>query len=53
MSGTYLEHDGIPIELDADVDESLLDADPDDLESGLDLEQVHAHELAEAEEVEA
>jgi len=53
MSGTYLEHEGVPIELDEDVDASLLEADPDDKDSGLDLEKVHAHELAEAEEVEA
>lgn len=51
--GKHLVHDDIPIELDEDVDASLLDADPDDKDSGLDLEKVHADELAEAEEVEA
>lgn len=51
--GKHLVHDDIPIELDEDVDVSLLDADPDEKESGLDLEKVHAEELDEAEEVEA
>ncbi|GAA1453490.1 hypothetical protein ACFP47_09175 [Nesterenkonia lacusekhoensis] len=51
--GKHMVHDDIPIELDDDVDVSLLDADPDDKDSGLDLEKVYAEELAEAEEVEA
>lgn len=51
--GKHMVHDDIPIELDEDVDASLLDADPDDKESGLDLEKVLADELAGAEEVEA
>ncbi len=51
--GKHLVHDDIPIELDDDVDVSLLDADPDDEDSGLDLEKVYADELADAEEVEA
>ena len=51
--GKHMVHEDIPIELDDDTDASLLDADPDEKESGLDLEQVYADELAEAEEVEA
>lgn len=51
--GKHMVHDDIPVELDDDADESLLDADPDDKDSGLDLEKVHAEELTEAEEVEA
>lgn len=51
--GKHMVHDDIPIELDEDADESLLDADPDDKDSGLDLEKVYAEELEAAEEVQA
>lgn len=53
MSGKPIEHDGVPVELDEDVSPELLDADPDEKDSGLDLEKVYAEELDEAEEVEA
>lgn len=51
--GKSVVHDDIPVELDDGVDAPLLDSDPDEKESGLDLEKVHAEELADAEEVEA